>query len=432
MERNMQRVKYFQREVEKYENRIKKIEEKPDPKRMRSTKYLYEAWRDHRQGQIDAYLRGELFCYHQGAGQRIILSMGINVLNLAELADQVRPDVSMKYFNEARSWGFPSEVCDWTQVGSGVVLSGDIPEPSFVFTYINDCAVMARQASWVAWMFGVPLYAIDIPMEVSWRALEYVTQQIEDLIAKIEKLVPGANFDEAKLMSMQKINMEIYEYIDDLWKLAESIPSAISAKDGARLTPLEMGEDPKIAVYYRELLKEVGERMERGDYPVPDEKARLMWLALIPNFYDPFSFLGTMDINTPLFENSPGIDSCKLGKANEERYGRELTPLQQEAAWMAGTHWGGLLPRRYGDILRWCKKLKIDGLVHPMMPGCPVTCGGALLIRDKASKDLGIPMLITDGWLQDYEKFNTADFQNKLGEMADMILRRKERQTGKA
>ena len=420
-----EKLNYLQVELEKYDRRAKKVSENPDPKLMKINKLYYELWRDHRKRQVQAWERGEPFVYCQATAIRPLVAMGLHPIEMAELADRVRPNISMRYFNKARSVGFPSDICDWCQVGSGMALMGEIPAPALVYAEYCECGITTQQALWMARHFKVPFFGIDVPIELNWRNLEYVTRQLEDMIAEIERLLPGHKYDEAKHKALLARDLEVQNYVDEILELSKVTPTPLAGKDAVRMAPLEIDDD-RLPEYYRQLRDEIKQRLEEGNFPLSEEKARLYWLAAIPNFTDPFGFLEKRGIASPLFEEAPGVSGGnRLGRENQERYGRKLTPLQEEAAFLSSRHWGGTAERRLEDVMRWSKKYKIDGLVHLMMPGCPTCIGTARIIADKARDELGIPTLITDGWIQDYEKFNEPEFQAKLEAFTDMIVEKK-------
>jgi hypothetical protein len=73
-----------------------------------------------------------------------------------------------------------------------------------------------------------------------------------------------------------------------------------------------------------------------------------------------------------------------------------------------------------------CRQVGIEGLVHFLQPGC-VTCNSlARVLGDRVENELGIKNLYIEGWAQDLEKHNEADFEAKLEDWLKVSLAEKE------
>ncbi|MBI4294839.1 MAG: 2-hydroxyacyl-CoA dehydratase [Chloroflexi bacterium] len=430
----MEKRNFFQIELEKYERRIKKVSENPDPKLLKSNKLSYELWWSYNKRLLEAWERGEPFVWSTGGAARLIESMGLHVLHLTIIADRIRPDMSMTFFDEARRFGYPADVCDWCQVATGICLSeGALPEPRFAITDVAECEMITQQAMLMARHYKVPCHTLDIPIfevDPSWEQIEYLTRQLEDLISEIERTVPGAKYDEARHRTLQARDLQSQNFADEIMKLLMEKPCPAASRDMGRMAPLGLDDD-RLPEYFRQMLSELKGRKESGNVPIPDEKARLLWLGILPNFINPFGFLEDKGILN-VYEEAAGFYTVgrRIGPEVEERYGRPLSLLQQEAYYIATPHWGGPTERRTRDILTRCKQLKIDGLVHLLMVGCPVTVGGASIIRERAQKELGIPTLLVDGWIMDYEKFNETNFRAQMNAFLDLVLEAKGEREG--
>lgn len=52
---------YFERMIQTYKRRVKRIAENPDPRRLRSNKLLFEVQREHMMAELKAWKNGEPF-----------------------------------------------------------------------------------------------------------------------------------------------------------------------------------------------------------------------------------------------------------------------------------------------------------------------------------------------------------------------------------
>jgi len=77
------------------------------------------------------------------------------------------------------------------------------------------------------------------------------------------------------------------------------------------------------------------------------------------------------------------------------------------------------------SLIRACRDLKIDALVHYELWGCSMALGTSKILADRAMKELGIPSLFLEGSSMDATKINMADFETKLDNFISICLTRK-------
>lgn len=145
-----------------------------------------------------------------------------------------------------------------------------------------------------------------------------------------------------------------------------------------------------------------------------------MWLVSAPFYWDVFSYLEHQGIANPLYEEGPGVP-LRWHLGDTQFYGRKLSPLEEEAAFMISGHWSGPAERRIQEILDRCRKAGIKGLVHFQQTGCATCIGCAQILAERVEKELGIPSLHIEGRCQDSEGFNEKDFAERLENFASML-----------
>ena len=417
-------MEFFYKEYERYDARVRKVRQNPDPRLFKSNELLYELWRDRFKHYTELWEKGKPFAYCQGTSLRPFIAMGVEPLMLAELADRVRGDYVNKLFDMARSLGFPEDACDWAQTSLGLSLSGYLPKPAFAYTEAAECNIYVQQMFTTALLLDVQLYTIDAPPDLELNSIEYIAKQFREMITDIENKIPGVHYDESKHRELLKTDKIIQDLLDEIVELAGTSPIPITTRDMFRMPPFCL-YDPRLPEYYRQFRDELKSRVDMGYNAYPNEKCRLIWLGEIPNYADPFSILEKDGIVFPAYEEGPGMSSGRRIMEFDKQYGRRLTPLEEEARAFASAHWGGPVEWRLNDALKWARRFKVDGAVHMTQPGCSTCAGSAQLIAERFEQELKIPTLIIDGHIQDFKKYNQSEFESRLNNFKEMLFQRK-------
>jgi hypothetical protein len=420
----------FREWVSKYERRVRKITESPKPGMLKANKTLYVALLAYSQRELNAWeeLGERMPVAYNGAyaGLRLWMAAGFHTYCMDEFSDTLPREEVPMYFEFARSKGFPDDICDRVQLMAGVGISRHIPPPSVVIGDYTDCSPANQANIWVGRYWGVPTFFLDVPFEQDIEAIEYVEKQLRDIIAFCEREIPGIKYDEEKLVQYQRYHIDATAAMKKTLELSRHVPCPMAGRDALRMVPRLLYNDPSYPEYHREVAAEIAERVEKGGGPIKEEKYRLYWLVSAPFYADPFTFLEKQGCAIPLYEEGAGASSEVHQIGDEKRFGRKLNPIQEEATIILTGHWAGPGERRVQEVLQRCAELNIEGLVHFKQPGC-VTCNAmAYWLGDKVEKELGIPSLYIQGWCQDLEKHDEAEFEARLGEWLSLCLERKQ------
>ena len=421
-------MNFLEDEVAKYERRVKRIKENPDPHKLKSNLLLYEMWLDFRKRQLKDWKEGVPFAYLSGGGVQpeLFRAMGFQVLPLPMTADRAGSNAP-RYFEIARQRGYPDNTCDRIQVEMGLAFSGEWPPPSFVTCFSGECLPITYGSYWIAEHFKCATYAMDFPIEDRGDdGFQYLLKQFRELVS-VAETVPGIKFDEAKLGEYQRkieanhsLQMEIYE-------LKKQVPCPISGKDALRMAGRELLDDPRYIEYYELIRKEMRDKIERGIGALPEEKARVMWVVSAPFYADPFSFLESRGVAVPVYDAGMASGERReyVPPDDEKRHGRRLSPLEYMAFTAAEGTQGRTPGPKAERILKNCRELHLDGVIYFMLSGCMPEIGCGRIVADRLEEELGIPTLLIDGYCLDSAKYNQTDFESKLDAFVSVLLARK-------
>ncbi len=206
-------MKFLLEEIDRYEKRIQKIKEHPDPTKPKSNILLYELERDLRKAQVKAWQNGKYFA--TGLYPAALLNaLGFEVLDPIMAADRTSGPRAAGYMSQVRSLGLPEQVCDRTAIYIPVILNNDFPKPHFIVASNWECECIPLSGVLLGRLLDIPIYYLDVSFEADNETLAYVTDQFREMIEFAEKKFPGIHYDEGKLMAIQEIDKAWYE----VWK----------------------------------------------------------------------------------------------------------------------------------------------------------------------------------------------------------------------
>lgn len=419
-------MNFYEAEIAKYQRRIKRIEENPDPAKFRSNKILYEIERDLNFARLQVWKEGKPIC--EGLLPPLMRAMGFEPMALDICADRSTADRSR--FDAIRALGLPDYACDRTVICIDMCMKKELPPPSFIVSHNCSCDPIKLAYNTVGRLFNAPIACLDIGLEATNDTMLYVSDQLGEIIEFAQSRVPGVKYDEDKLIELQTIDRNAYRYLHDIYELRKRVPCPIAGRDAFRLPlpPSYYPDQAKALEYFRILRDEMQERADKGISAVKEEKLRVLWAVSGPFYTDPFSLLERRGVSIPWFQFDvamrwSGVKYPFYGDTTE--YGRKLSPLEEEARMMNSLSWGGLAKRWVDDTLFVCHDLRIDAIINFRQIGCTATVGLAKILEDRAERELGIPTLHFEGRQLDPSYFDAVQVSSQLNIFVDSCLRRK-------
>lgn len=423
---------YLEHEIATCERRIKKIKDNPDPTKPKSNVMLYELERDFRIEQMEAYRSGKPIGFATLGG--LTRAMGMVPWDAIMSADRTHGAAATNYFDIIRKEGMPEHACDRCAVLIPMLTQGDFPRPQFTAMSNFECIPVYLAHAAVTQSMDIPAYNIDLPIKSFSRehdeeGLAYVTKQIQEMVEYVEKNVPGAKYDEAKLMEIQEYDRQFLLEFRKLWKLKAVIPCPLSGRESFREIRLpNMYPDPAKAVEYMRLyVQEVEERVAQGfSAAQPKERLRFLWSVAGPFYDDPFSWLEQRGVSIPAAEMTiyNGWYSGREAFWGDPWPGRKLTPLEEEARSMDFV-WGRVGKYWVDTHIGSCRDLHLDGIIYFLQWGCPTSNTVGKLIADTAEKELGIPTVFIEGRMLESSMYDKKDFYSRLEDFMEIAETKK-------
>ncbi|MFC1532587.1 2-hydroxyacyl-CoA dehydratase [Thermodesulfobacteriota bacterium] len=425
-------MNYFETDIANLTKKIKKIEDNPDPTKLKSNKMRYELMLETRKAQLEAWRQGKPF----GGGMGLLSQAmgftpgsGFSGAGLGVVTGgRSQSNTAQKYFDACRDRGLPVDAsCDMAMLPCGATESKDVPMAPFDLCDTASCTTMWLAGLYFMLRTETPfVYYLDIGFRQDEANLEHIMNQYSEFIELAEK-IPGIKYDEDKLIELQTMSETAWGYYREIYQMLKNKPSPIGGKDAVQLyvAGSTLYPDPAKWVEFAKLRRdEVGERLDKGLAAVPGEKLRAVWAVTNPQFMDAYKVLAKWKIAVLVQYSGPTYRLVPMPKP-DFMVGRELTPLEKEAAVKIRSLWAGTADTWIDNLIWTCRDLQADAIINYNMLGCGATLGLKKLLEDRAEKELGIPTLQLEGKQFDTAYANQETITAQLDDFAQMLLNMK-------
>ncbi len=288
-------------------------------------------------------------------------------------------------------------VCSANRSMIGAALAGDMARPDVIVHASKPCDSGLTSFSNLAEYLGVPNYCIDTPYWNDEATFEYLTVEIENLVAFLEEHT-GRKMDFGRLQEAIKYSNQAHEYylkINELRKLKPCpSPGVLLGHNAGSF--MALAGTPDLVEYTRAQYEIGASRAARGEGQVPEEKLRLAWVY-VPVMHDPNLFewlereygaVVVMDmigqyVNTPI-EDMSSPKKVYRGLANK----LANMPMIRESR--------GPMEYHTQAVIDTCRDYRCDAAIFSGHMGCKHGWAIAKLIKDRVREEMGIPMLVFD------------------------------------
>jgi benzoyl-CoA reductase/2-hydroxyglutaryl-CoA dehydratase subunit BcrC/BadD/HgdB len=325
----------------------------------------------------------------------------------------------------AENLGFGPDLCSYARTDIGSLVSGDTPvgrlsRPDLLLCCNNICQTVLYWYQVLADHFKVPLVLIDTPFiydEVTVHAVDYVTRQLEEAVATAER-VAGKSLSQKSLRKTGRAAKDAMLLWREIMKGCENRPAPISAFDEFFLmAPIVDMRGQKAAVdFYRHVLDEVKERVDKGVGSLKNERKRLLW------------------DNIPIWHHVRGLSEM-LAEAGAALVASTYTNAWGELADMidvdhvlesgARAYLHVILNRSAGHKLKTMKQMirdyQIDGVIMHNDRSCKPYSMGQADQRDRLVEEDGVPALLLEADHNDPRLFSKEPVANRIAVFLELL-----------
>ena len=326
--------------------------------------------------------------------------------------------VGMLQCEKAEHYGYSMDICSYARIDIGTMMSGGkdsptfgLPRPHLLVSDNNNCSLLVKWFDIYHREWNVPHFILDVPFCYEMQKetdLRYIVEQFKDLIKTIETL-SGQKFNIDRVKEALRNSSEAAKQYKRFIDCAVYRPSGITAFDSfVQMAPLLTSRGrPEVAEHFRMLADETEERIKSGQFPVPNEKYRLLWDSIAPwhQLRKMSTRLAGLDANIIAASYTSCIGGLEGSYEFIQEY-REGDPLES----LARVQNFSVCP--YGMDLRFkamswaASHYGIDGFVFASNRSCKVYSVMQMDLQKWITEDLGIPSIMIDVDHADVRKYN--------------------------
>ncbi|MFX0154668.1 MAG: 2-hydroxyacyl-CoA dehydratase subunit D [Candidatus Hodarchaeota archaeon] len=310
----------------------------------------------------------------------------------------------------ANAIGYSPEICSYLTADIGAYLKNvtpltkaypdikSVPKPDVLVFNTNQCREVQDWFGWYANEFNVPLVGISTPRtvgEVTNDHITFIAQQMESLVGPLEKISTIA-FDIKKLKKVLSLSRECSELWKKVLNTAANKPSPLTFFDGTiHMGPAVVLRGTSQAVeYYKNLLTELQERIEKNIGAVENERFRLYWEGMpiwgrLRHYSELFAALRVCVVA------STYCNSWIFSAFDEKDPFRSMAKAYTELFIVRSDEF----KEKY--LNEMVEFFKIDGIIFHDAKTCPHNTNSRYGMPQRLEKDVGIPNLIINGDLND-------------------------------
>jgi benzoyl-CoA reductase/2-hydroxyglutaryl-CoA dehydratase subunit BcrC/BadD/HgdB len=309
----------------------------------------------------------------------------------------------------ANALGYSPEICSYLTADIGAYLQREtplaraygiesIPKPDVLVFNTNQCRDVQDWFAWYAEEFNAPLIGIHTHRgvkDVTESHVRSIATQMEEMIEPLEK-ISGNPFDIGELKRVVALSREC----SDLWKkvldTAAAIPSPLTFFDGTTLMgPAVVGRGAQRAVdFYKILLAELEERVEKHVGAVDGERFRIYWEGM--------PIWGRLRAHSELFAS---LEACVLASTYCNSWIFSAFDAEDPFHSMARAYTELFIVRSDESKEEYIKEMidffKLDGVIYHDARTCPNNSNSRYGMPQRLEAETGVPSLVINGDLND-------------------------------
>ncbi|MBC7248334.1 MAG: 2-hydroxyacyl-CoA dehydratase [Actinobacteria bacterium] len=339
-----------------------------------------------------------------------------------------------RYWDYAMGLGLPDFACSANMIEVGSCLTeSDFAPDAVISDCFASCDINSKTHEFLARYLDIPLIFLEKTVDNSERGVRQYHRYFMTMIEEIEELL-GEELDLERMRRVAEYANQASELYWELWDLHKfspcPVPNAFSVMTyGVRYTMWGTEEAVKVM---RSMVETSKERLEKGEYPAPEEVARSLWtytsyyfdMAGLFNWMEEngITHLGDgLDLVFPQVIDTTSRESILTGLAEITRnmpMTRQMGAPSMSAQWLDDVTWAA-------------KEMNADCCIYCGHHSCKQTWSSVTIVRNELLKRAGIPTLVLQGdsWIRRMTPIETL--QELIEEFVNNVVRKRRRRASR-
>lgn len=330
-----------------------------------------------------------------------------------------------EYCEVAENRGYARDICSYARTDIGSFISGKtpvgkIPRPDLIVVSNNICQTILHWYQAMGVYYGAPVFVIDTPFlygEARPHDVAFVKQQLEELIPVAEE-ISGRRFTRKRFREVVRRGKDCSDLWCEVLFRARHTPAPLSGFDAFILMGpvVALRAEAASVDFYREVLTEIDQRIEKGIGVVKKERHRILWDNL-PIWYR----LNWFSRQLAALGIVAAISNYTYQWAEPARYMAVDRPMEG----VAKTYLHSILNRSAGYKLNHMKEMvrefSLDGVLFHSDRSCKPYSLGQMDQSRAMLDDLGIPCLTIEADHNDSRVFSEGQVSTRLQAFSEMM-----------
>jgi len=335
--------------------------------------------------------------------------------------------LSVEVAPAAEKLGYSMDLCSYARCDLGSILTGKsptfgLPKPDLLLVSNSQCGTLTKWFEVLSRMYGAPMVLIDVPHsgngEKDPQAERYLRAQLEELQGILEHIT-GRKLQEQRLKESIRLSQEASQLWTEVLLLGARRPSPMTVFDQfIAMAPIVAQRGTRVAVdFYRKLLEELQERVEKGIGAVSQERFRLFWdnLPIWPELRRLSEFLDARGAALVTSLYTWAWATLAVG---------EEDPFQdwaEQYLYTANLH----LQRRIQTYVEYAKQYQLDGFLYHSNRSCKMVSQDIPELRRAVAEQTGIPGVILEADHNDPRLYSIESLESQIESFLEMLDGRK-------
>lgn len=348
--------------------------------------------------------------------------------------------VAQDYMEQCDADGYPTHMCGYArnclgyaskmsklgQIPPNAPMAG-MPKPNLLLASGYFCDTRYKWFQALGRYLDAPVWLLEMPHPGVAESLAEGTQEhiinfmvkgLREFVVFLEKLV-GKKMNWDRLNEIVNDTIEMNRVWYEVNELRKAKPSPMHSRDFWSSMPasLYVAGDPKdTAALYREMYKEVKDRVDNKVGAIAQEKYRLAFAELPPwhslGFFDQLAEKGwNFVVESWAYHPPRPIDLSKVSE-----------PLERIAR-HTYQYFSGFFKDAYKDAeymgyfaypyMKYAQEYQCDGVVLHTLLTCRTATNHLMLVQDRLLQKLKVPSMVVEGDIIDLKLFNPAETLRK-------------------
>jgi len=318
----------------------------------------------------------------------------------------------------AEDRGYNPDLCSYARIDLGHAFSGKtpagrLPRPDLLFCCNNICQTVLYWYKELSYYWDVPLIVFDTPFnfkDIQESDIRYMVRQFEEMIPQLEK-ISGRKFSDNRFKKIISLGSEASLTWGRVLATMKHSPAPMTIFDAfVHMAPVVSLRGLPVSLdYYRTLLEELEDRVEKGIGAITNEKKRLMWDNIAVWFK-------LRDWSLLFAERGFNFVAATYTNAWAEtiHYLDPGSPFESMARAYSLVILNNNMEHRLKLMERMIRDYRIDGLVILSLRSCKPYSVGQYDIRRLLGERLGVRTAVIEADMTDFRTFSEEQIRTRL------------------